>query len=58
MADREVVVSIETRLAMVTRISTFPRPACPTVYPILKNRIIPRMVRILGVKTPGNIPSL
>ncbi len=58
MADNDAVVRMETRLAMVIKMSVFPSPAFPTVYPILKNRMIPRMVKILGVNTPGNIPSL
>ena len=33
------------------------KPAVPTMNPRRRNRMIPRIVRMLGVKTPPNVPS-
>jgi len=35
-----------------------PRPAFPTIYPNLRKRIMPRIVRMLGVNTPGKVPRV
>jgi len=34
------------------------RPALPTTYPSLRKRMIPSIVRILGVKTPPKVPRV
>ena len=32
-------------------------PACPTTHPVRRKRMIPRIVRTFGVKTPANVPK-
>ena len=44
-------------VASVSIMSARPRPALPTTKPRRRNRMIPRMVRTLGVKTPPNVPN-
>ncbi len=58
MAEREKLVRIEMRLARPMMTNARPRPALPTTYPSRKNRMIPRIVRMLGVKTPGKVPRV
>ena len=57
MAERENVVSTDMALASATMRSARPRPAEPTTKPSRMKRMIPKMVKMLGVKTPANVPS-
>ena len=58
MAAREMEVSTEIPLAnpMISRAR--PNPAFPTTYPNRKKRMIPRIVSMLGVNTPENVPNV
>ena len=58
MAEREMLVRTEIVLARSRIRRASPSPALPTTNPILKNRMMPRMVRMLGVKTPAKVPSV
>ena len=42
---------------MTTMINAPTRPAWPTTQPVLKNRMMPRIVRTFGVNTPPNVPK-
>jgi hypothetical protein len=53
-----MVVRTEITLARPMIISARPKPAFPTTYPSLRKRIMPRMVRTLGVNTPENVPRV
>ena len=55
MAESEMLVMTEIALARAIITRARASPALPTTYPSLRNRIIPRMVRMLGVKTPANV---
>ena len=57
MADRDKAVRTEIALARAIMINARPRPALPTTYPSRRNRMIPRIVRMLGVNTPAKVPS-
>jgi len=58
IADKEKVVRTEMPLARANMIRVRPRPALPTTKPKRRKRIIPRIVRILGVNTPAKVPML
>ena len=51
-----MLVRTEIALAIKMMSSARPRPASPTTKPTLKKRMMPRMVRMLGVKTPEKVP--
>ena len=53
MAASESDVSTEMRFASRITTSMRPSPAFPTTKPSRKKRMIPRIVRMLGVKTPA-----
>lgn len=57
MAAREKLVRTDIRLATPIITRAWNRPARPTTYPSLRKRMMPMMVRILGVKTPAKVPS-
>jgi len=58
MADNEKLVS--TDIILATRIikRAWLKPAPPVIKPSLRKSMIPRIVRMLGVNTPVNVPSL
>jgi len=58
MADKERVVKIEMPLARHRIISARPNPAEPTTNPRRKKKMIPSIVRMLGVKTPAKVPRV
>jgi hypothetical protein len=58
MAERETLVSTEMPLAKSRISSAGPNPALPTTKPSLRNKMIPRMVNTLGVKTPAKVPRV
>jgi hypothetical protein len=58
MADRETLVNTDMPLASSRINRAWPRPALPTTNPNRKNNIIPRIVKILGVKTPAKVPRV
>ena len=57
IADREMLVSIDMAFGKASMISAFPNPALPTTNPSLMKSMMPNMVRMLGVKTPENVPN-
>ncbi len=58
IAASEMLVRTDTAVAMPMMIKPFRNPALPTENPSRRNRMIPRIVRIDGVKTPANVPSV
>jgi len=58
IADREIEVRTEMPLASPIMTKARIKPALPTTYPKRKNSMMPRMVRMLGVNTPPNVPRL
>ncbi len=58
MADSENEVSTDMPLAKARINSARPSPALPTTYPRRRKRMMPRMVRMLGVNTPAKVPSV
>ena len=44
-------------MAMTMMSNALAIPDSPTTQPIRRNRMIPRMVRTLGVKTPAKVPK-
>ena len=50
-AVQKVIVLASSRMAMA-----WTTPPVPTTKPALMKRITPRMVRMLGVKTPPKVP--
>ena len=58
MAERETLVSTEMPLAKSRISSAGPNPALPTTKPSLRNKMIPKMVKTLGVKTPAKVPRV
>jgi hypothetical protein len=57
MAEREMLVRTEMPLARSRIIRARPRPALPTTKPSRMNKMMPRMVKMLGVNTPAKVPS-
>ena len=57
IADRENVVRMEMPLANSKIMRALFSPAPPTTNPSRKKRIMPRMVRMLGVNTPEKVPN-
>ena len=57
MDDSESPVSSEIAFAMPMMMSAPVRPAWPTTQPVLRKRMMPRMVSTLGVNTPANVPK-
>ena len=57
IADIEKPVASVIRFAMTIIISAFVRPALPTTQPTLKKRMMPRIVKTLGTKTPPKVPK-
>jgi hypothetical protein len=57
MAERLKEVRSVMRLAIKTIMRVFNKPTCPRTQPNLKYIITPSMVRIVGVKTPRNVPK-
>ncbi|MNC99042.1 hypothetical protein D3C83_171940 [compost metagenome] len=44
-------------LAIVMMRMVAPRPTCPSTHPMRRYMTTPRIVRMLGVKTPLNVPN-
>jgi hypothetical protein len=57
MADNETLVRTELALASASISNARVRPALPTTNPRRRKKMIPRMVKTLGVNTPPNVPS-
>ena len=57
-AEKAKVVMTVMALARTTTRKTRMRPRCPTSHPVRRYMITPRMVRMVGVKTPTKVPSL
>jgi len=58
MADNEILVRMDMIFAMLMIISACHKPELPTTYPRRMKKMIPIMVRKLGVNTPANVPIL
>jgi GNAT superfamily N-acetyltransferase len=58
VADSERLVSTEMPFAGARITSARPRPASPTTKPRRRTRMMPRMVRMLGVNTKPNVPRV
>src|SRR6056297_1201044 len=57
LAERDSPVRNEIAFASRVMASAPHSPACPTTHPVRKNRMMPRIVRTFGVKTPANVPN-
>jgi len=57
MAASETLVSREMEVASARMARAPWSPPLPTTKPVRRNRIRPRIVRMLGVKTPPKVPS-
>jgi hypothetical protein len=55
-ADNDIAVTIEIAPDSPIISNARPRPALPTTKPRRRNRMIPRIVRMLGVNTPAKVP--
>ena len=58
IAASEMLVRIEMIFARQMMSRARPKPALPTTYPNRKKRIMPSIVRMLGVNTPGKVPRV
>jgi len=56
-AETERPVRKVTELETVTITSVKASPTCPSTQPVRKYMITPRIVKILGVNTPLNVPN-
>jgi len=54
----EMLVSNETSVERTKMSSACPSPTDPTTYGTRKNSTRPKIVRMLGVKTPPKVPSV
>ena len=49
---------VKVMLLAMRRMHAAPRmPACPTTNPARMNMMTPRIVKMLGVKTPPSVPN-
>ena len=55
--ERDRPVKNEMILAKTTMANAPQRPTWPTTQPILRNKMMPRIVKTLGTKTPENMPK-
>ena len=57
IADSETLVSTEIAFAARMINSARHRPAAPVTKPRRRKRMMPRIVRMLGVNTPPKVPN-
>lgn len=57
MADKELLVRITMMLAKLMISKACRSPALPNTNSMRKKRMMPRMVKMLGVNTPAKVPK-